>query len=384
MVFLVENLISKNNLFMADINLQRKIKLGLKYPLTAKNTILDKFLYKNKATPFPRLINCFITERCNFNCPMCHVKDSRLQKLSELSFQELKPFFNNISPFSPTISLAGGEPLMHPEIIKIIKYLDQKKIVKALVTNGMLLEKMADKLIDSGLDYLAVSLDGPNEPTQYQRGLVKNSFPQIIKGIKKIIKLRGGNPLPHIRIATVISKANINNFDKIYDIINKLGVDQWSISHHFYFYDQIKKQQSNFSQKTGFGNDVWGEYNGKKKILFNTQERKIISQKLKHIQTIIKTSKIKIDLPTTMNVEKFYTGAIPNKKSICTSPFNQVFLRGNGDIEMCHGYILGNIKNNSLLDIWNNQKTKKFQKYISKHKLIPACFRCCSLNPVFD
>ena len=204
---------------MANLNIKKEIKLALKYPLTAKNIVLDKFLFQNKATPFPRLVNCFITERCNFNCPMCHVVTSRLKNMNELSLSDLKKFFDDIAPFSPSISLAGGEPLMHPEIIDIIKYLDKKKIVKGLVTNGLLLEKMAADLINSGLDFLAISLDGPNEATQYERGLVKNSFLQIIKGIKKIIKLRGNNVFPNIRIATVISKANIANFDEIYNVI---------------------------------------------------------------------------------------------------------------------------------------------------------------------
>lgn len=370
---------------MTKLNLKKEIKLGLKYPKTAKNIILDQYLYQNKATPFPRIINCFITERCNFNCPMCHVVSSRLKNLEELPFSVLKPFFDSIAKYSPSISLAGGEPLMHPEIIKIIKYLDSQKIVKGLVTNGMLLEKMSKDIINSGLDFLAISLDGPDEPTQYQRGLVKGSYSQIIKGIKQVIKLRGKSLFPNIRIATVISKANINNFDQIFKIVQALGVDEWSISHHFYYFDKIQKQQSIFSHKTGFGNEVWGEYNGSKKIFFDKSERQIISQKLKNIQDLIYTgkSKVKITLPTTMDIENFYTGTIPNKKSVCTSPFNQVFLRGNGDVEMCHGYILGNIKKDSLKNIWNNHKTKKFQKYIQKNKLIPACFRCCSLNPIF-
>lgn len=370
---------------MAQLSLKKEIKLAYKYPKTAKNVVLDKYLYQNKATPFPRLINCFITERCNFNCPMCHVAKSRLKNLTELSFSDIKDFFDSIALYSPSVSLAGGEPLMHPEIIKIIKYLDKKKIVKGLVTNGMLLDKMAQDLIDSGLDFLAISLDGPDESTQYQRGLIKGSFTQIIKGIKKIIKLRGDRCFPNIRIATVISKANINNFDKIYEIVKKLKVDEWSISHHFYYYDEIQKQQTKIAKKYNFGNDVWGEYNGKNKIFFSKKDRTTISQKLKKIELLIKNndSNVKITLPNTMDVKNFYTGTTPSTKSSCSSPFNQIFLRGTGDVEICHGYILGNIKNQSLKDIWNNQRTKKFQKYIQKHKLIPACFRCCSLKPIF-
>jgi len=368
---------------MAQLNLKKQLYLAKKYPKTAINTLIDPVFYHKKATPFPRLINCFITERCNFNCPMCHVKNSRLEHLQELSLNDLKKFFKQISPYSPSVSLAGGEPLMHPDIIKIIKYLNHQKIVKGMVTNGLLLEEMASDLISSGLDFLAISLDGPDEKTQYKRGLVKNSFPKIINGIKKIIELRGKNPFPNIRIATVISKANIKNFDKIYQIAKELGVDEWSISHHFYYYDKIKQQQKKFGDKNNFGTDVWGEYNGQNKEFFNQEERKIIKEKLAHIQELSKTSKVKITMPTSFDIKNFYTGTIPKKTSTCTAPFNQIFLRGNGDIEICHGYILGNIKDDKIINIWTGQKTTRFQQYIKKHKTIPACFRCCSLNPKF-
>ena len=132
---------------------------------------------------------------------------------------------------------------------------------------------------------------------------------------------------------------------------------------------------------------IQSNYNELLHMMIKLYKDKIQQQSisLDKIQKIIQTgeSKVKITLPTTMDVENFYTGTVPNKKSTCTSPFNQVFLRGNGDIEMCHGYILGNIKTENLQNIWKNTKTLKFQKYIQKHKTIPACFRCCSLNPIF-
>jgi len=370
---------------MINIDLKKKIVLASKYPKTAFHEVTDPVLFGSKATPFPRIVNCFITEKCNFNCPMCHVKHSRLRNLTELKFKNLKPFFDNIAKFSPSVSLAGGEPLMHPEIIKIIQYISRKKMVKGLVTNGLLLEKMSRPLIDSGLDFLAISLDGPDEATQYKRGLVKNSFEKIISGIKKVVKDRKNSLLPNIRIATVISKANLHNFDKIYNIALDLGVDQWSISHHFYYFDEIQKKQDLLSKKKGLGNEVWGEYNGSKKIYFNTKEQKLITSKLEKISLLSKSKKnhLIINLPNSMDIKNFYNGCQPTKQSVCRSPFNQIFLRGNGDVEICHGYILGNIKNDNLKNIWNNQKTKYFQNYIKKHKIMPACFRCCSLEPKF-
>lgn len=371
---------------MSNISPKTLIATALKYPNNAKNLVFDSLFFKNKPTSFPRLINCFITEACNFKCPMCHVVNSRNKINTHLPFADFKKIVFESKKDSPSFQLAGGEPLLHPDIIPMIKLLDDQNIVKLLVTNGLLLEEKAKDLIDSGLDFLAISLDGPDENTQYQRGNVRQSFDKIIRGIDKVVRLREKKMFPHVRIATVISKYNLTNFEKIFDIAEDLGVDQWSISHHFYYYDSIKKQQEKLSQTKNFGSDVWGEDNGSNKIYFSNTERELISQKLKIIRQKISHSntKLRISFPNSTDIESFYTGKLPSPRSKCTSPLYQVYLRGNGDIEMCHGYILGNIKRDTLNHIWHNQKTKRFQQYIKNHRLIPACFRCCSLNPIFD
>ncbi len=368
---------------MINTNLNKKIKLVLNYPQVAINTLFDPIFHHNKATKFPRLINCFITEKCNFNCPMCHVVNSRQKHMNQISFKTIKKIANEGAKYGVSFQLSGGEPLLHPEIIKIISYLHKKNIPTSLVTNGLLLEKYAKEIVNSKLDFLAISLDGPDEATQYQRGYVKNSFNQIIKGIKKIIKLRGNNQFPNIRIATVITKSNLYNFDKIYPIIKKFKVDQWSISHFFYYYDQIKSDQQKFYQKYHTGNDVWGQNLNSNKEYLNPHEQQILKTKINKISSI-KNKKPIISIKNKIDINKYYSGIKPSKTSKCTSPFQQIFLRGNGDVEICHGFIAGNIHQQSLIEIWHSQSVNRFRQIFLKIKTIPACFRCCALDIKFD
>ncbi len=368
---------------MINISLFKKIELAIKYPKVAINTLTDSFFFNKKATNFPRLINCFITEQCNFKCPMCHVGNSRQKYTNILTFSDIKKIAQEGYKKGISFQLSGGEPLLHPEIFKIIKYLHSKKIPTGLVTNGLLLEKYASNIVNSGLDFLAVSLDGPDEQTQYLRGYVKGSFNKIIKGIKKVIKLKGTNHFPNIRIATVINKSNYLNFNKIYFLAKKIKVDQWSISHFFYYYNDIKSNQNKFYKKYKTGNDIWGQDLGFQKNYFNQQEINTIKDKIKKI-TSIKNKKLIISINDKVDLEKYYTGVFPSKKSKCVSPFRQIFLRGNGDVEICHGFIAGNIHQQSLMGIWHSNKVNNFRKIFLKSKIIPACFRCCALDIKFD
>ena len=54
----------------------------------------------------------------------------------------------------------------------------------------------------------------------------------------------------------------------------------------------------------------------------------------------------------------------------------------NGDVVTCRDYsdfITGNIEENSITEIWNNEKYQKFRNVLKDEKLLPICSRCCGL-----
>jgi MoaA/NifB/PqqE/SkfB family radical SAM enzyme len=368
---------------MIKTSIYKKINLAIKYPKVAFNTMFDPIFLKNIPSKFPRIINVFVTEDCNFRCPMCHVVNSRQkQHLQMLSFQTIKKIADEVCNSGVSFQLSGGEPLLHPEIISIIKYLHSKHIPTGLVTNGLLLEKYAKQLVDSGLDFLAISLDGPDETTQFKRGYVSGSFEQIILGIKKICQLRGNKTFPNIRVATVINQTNFNKIDQIYSVFKDISIDHWSISHFFYYYNEIKSNQNKFFKKHHTGNDVWGQNIGNKKEYFTLKQRQVLKQKINYIKKI-KNPKFIISF-NNIDIDKYYSGQKPSKTSFCDSPLRQIFLRGNGDVEICHGFTAGNIHKQSLKEIWHNKAVNNFRTIIANNKTIPACFRCCALDIKFN
>ena len=378
---------------MININKKQKILLASKYKKTAWHALTDSPLYlaRHKATPYPRLINLFITENCNFACPMCHVKKSRgyyqEKKTGGLSLPDLLPLIKEAGRYGSAFQIAGGEPLLHKDIMEVIENISRYKMPKGLTTNGLLLEKYARRLVAAGLDFLAVSLDGCNEEYQYRRGLVPGSFAAAVRGIKKVVEARGKKSLPNIRVATVVAPMNMDNFEKVLDVAREAGADQWSLSHYFYYFDKIKKAQGDFGRKHAMGFDVWGDYAGEKKEFYTDAEIAKIKQKYAELFRKIDTREIgdmAVSIQRDVDIEKYYKGYSPQAGSVCHSPYQQVFIRGNGDVEMCQGYILGNIKKDSLKNIWTNEKARHFRDIFAKNSgTMPACFRCCALDIKF-
>jgi MoaA/NifB/PqqE/SkfB family radical SAM enzyme len=98
-----------------------------------------------------------ITRRCNLSCGYC----SEYDNFSEpLPFDDLKARIDAIHKLhAANITLLGGEPLMHPDIIEIVKYARRKANV-SIVTNGFLLRNgVIEELNRAGLNNLTVSVD---------------------------------------------------------------------------------------------------------------------------------------------------------------------------------------------------------------------------------
>ena len=60
------------------------------------------------------------------------------------------------------MALQGGEPLVHPEIVRLVSQITGGGIACGLITNGWFLPRYIDRLAAAGLDRLIISIDSPN------------------------------------------------------------------------------------------------------------------------------------------------------------------------------------------------------------------------------
>ena len=63
---------------------------------------------------------------------------------------------------------------------------------------------------------------------------------------------------------------------------------------------------------------------------------------------------------------------------ICTIPWIMPTINPNGDVSNCIGNTIGNIKNESFWDIWNNEKAQKLRDSLVKDGKFTICTKCCN------
>jgi radical SAM protein with 4Fe4S-binding SPASM domain len=84
----------------------------------------------------------------------------------------------------------GGEPLLHKELPEMIKYVSEKGLESRVYTNACLLDReWSERLLDSGLDFLGVSIDGDNKE-EYESVRIGADFDEVVSNIRTFLELK--------------------------------------------------------------------------------------------------------------------------------------------------------------------------------------------------
>ncbi|MDD5146035.1 MAG: radical SAM protein [Candidatus Pacebacteria bacterium] len=188
-----------------------------------KHNWIDEVRYSRRVlTP---LISFIITNRCNFNCPHCSRSLSNFDKDLSVSTFEMVLREGKKMNFS-TVSLTGGEAILHPRFKEFLKLLKKYDYRFNFVSNGWLYEDYWNDVKDykDNLAAIFLSLDGA---TAEIHDAVRNrigSFDRVIEAIK----FYRDKKIP-VGINFCITGDNYHQIEKVADLCLELGV--WSIKY---------------------------------------------------------------------------------------------------------------------------------------------------------
>ena len=164
-----------------------------------------------------------ITTRCNQKCAYCH----GFRNIPELSLEENKEVLMKLIRAGVNyITFSGGEALLYPNIIELLKIAKQNGVKSKLITNGSIIannEKMREAI--NYLDTITLSLDTINDDINEQMGRGKNHFAEI----KKVLDILNGKNI-RIKINTVVTKLNIDYIEELGEFLNSnYKINEWRI-----------------------------------------------------------------------------------------------------------------------------------------------------------
>ena len=359
-------------------------RLALRFPQTALHMLRD-CVAGSRPAPFPRRLGLFLTNRCNFACPMCAVGDARNEGLArggDLPFELLEKVLAECSPYQPVVDLIGGEPLLYPHLIEGVKLASQRNVLTALTTNGLKLEEHAENLVRAGLPLLQISLDGWDEPSQEARGLVKGSFDGIRKGVRAVQQARGKGPFPTIRILTAITRVNYAHLDRIQSVVAGLGVRSWGISNYFYLNRNAHERHQIFSLAHGLSGSVAAQ-TIPDDIYLSRQQVWDLKSSLRRVQQQNLRHRLRIAYSWNIDVDAYYSTREASRSSICDLPYTRLDVHTDGHIAVCvSGKRVGQVGCDSIAGIWRGRLMAGHRALYERTRPMPMCFRCCGLSQI--
>ncbi|MFZ0138990.1 MAG: radical SAM protein [Candidatus Sulfotelmatobacter sp.] len=170
----------------------------------------------------PRLIFWELTKGCNLRCIHCRASATELSSPNDLTTETARDIIDQIAAVStPILVLSGGEPLFRKDIFELARYGTDKGLRVALATNGTLVTKqVAQKIVDSGVRRVAISLDGADALTHDTFRGIPGAFDAAITGFRNLKDLGMS-----VQINTTIARHNAHQLPQVLELAKSLGAD---------------------------------------------------------------------------------------------------------------------------------------------------------------
>jgi len=288
----------------------------------------------------PLSISIEPTTTCNLHCPEC---PSGLRSFSRATGDLNKDFFKRIideihQELLYLIFYFQGEPYINPDFLSMVKYASNKKLYTITSTNGHFLsDENARKTVESGLDRLIISLDGTTQKVyeSYRKG---GNIEKVLEGTRNIVKWKKKlkSRKPYLLFQFLVVRPNEHQIDEVKTLAKQIGVDG---------------------------------------VLFKTAQIYDYKNGNSLIPTIDKYSRYRKNDDGSYSLKN----KLANK---CWKMWHSNVITWDGKVVPCcfdkdAKMVMGDLKDNSFYDIWDNGNYSVFRDAISKGRdQIEMCKNC--------
>lgn len=299
---------------------------------------------------YPYLLEIEPSNICNINCPLCPSPGSSITRKKQIMpYDKFVKVIDNARNIIHNVYITGtGEPLLHKDIWKMVRYASNSNLSVSLSTNATLFTKeFIEEMLRSGLDKLILSFDGISKES-YTRFRAGANFESVKANIEKICHRRSelGLKKPFLEWQFILNRYNEKEVEKARELSINWGIDRFhvktlSLNEHLYSNEEVIKLA--------------------KQWLPSPDK---IPLKLRYSLDGSKLTKLK-EKKSCFLAKRASVVLVDGSVSVCCMDIN-----GN--------YSVGNAVLQPFARIWNSTKYRQMRKKAIACKL-PICSRC----PIF-
>jgi MoaA/NifB/PqqE/SkfB family radical SAM enzyme len=309
------------------------------------------------------------TNRCNLPCTTCPRTFEELEPAANMSWELFRSIVDQYPNIVRVVLHGVGEPLMVPNLPRMIRHLKARGTYVLFNTNGTLLnERRSRELIASGLDELRVSLDAADvQAFKAVRG--KDAFDRIVANVRKFRTLQHSLAAEKPRVSLWLTglKETVAQLPAFVDLAHGIDVPEVHLQRLVYFPDGqglARAEQALFAQLDA----------GEEALIREAEARAAAHG-------------IVFDASGATEPGTSLRRADEERPwSLCTRPWTLMYFTAHGRALPCciapfsmRGYdafTLGDATQQSLREIWNGEAYRKFRGGLLSDAPPTCCAHC--------
>ena len=357
----------KINMYLRQMALKTAYKgqgaIGSRSEMQQRKAFNEKLAHERmkKAAPvnkaMPTYLTIGTTVKCNLSCPMCIRRTVPEIDINSptMDITLYRKIAKEVFPYLKTVAFSvGGEPLASENIFEEMHLARKYGVDIEITTNGTLMnnDKIIQALINS-VSILNISFDAATKKTyeSIRKGAI---YEKVINNIKRFNDIKKKRNKPKLCFYLVLMKSNIEELPKWVELTKQLGADFITVAHMVVFSEELKNESLIFHKELA------------NKYIIKASEKAA-------------EFGINFSFPALYNYKnKTKLINTPHKKG-CSFLWKKSWIEWNGDVVPCcnpQRYIVGNVCDESLAEIWNNQFYQELRRKIHSDNPVAMCKNC--------
>jgi MoaA/NifB/PqqE/SkfB family radical SAM enzyme len=349
-----------------------------------KNRVRWYYRHRDYAPP-PSMITLRVTNQCNLRCTQCgqwgdngvfHDRDRA--RTGDLTTAQWQRFLDQMSGTCPHVYFFGGEPMLRTDLLALVKHAAGRGMITGINTNGTFLRGRGAEIVEAGLDYILVSVDGPREVNNLIRIGTRDAFGLATAGVQELVEARKRrkDACPLIEVFMTLTTANQGEILSTAKIARELGADYFSLAAGMFTTPQLAAE-SERAYRAEFGVSP-AFYRGFVRDVTGMQPQAILRDVTAARQLWGK--RFKEYPPIDFDLAQYYHHPEqPLSNRPCIAPWLTMQIMPDGTMTFCEDFAdlpCGNITREHPLDLWNNSRSREWRRRIRTKGVFSAESRC--------
>jgi MoaA/NifB/PqqE/SkfB family radical SAM enzyme len=321
----------------------------------------------NAASP-PLCVYLEVTNRCNLLCTTCPRTFETLEPPADMDWTLFTSIVDQLPGLRRAVLHGVGEPMLVPELPRMIRYLKDRGVHVLFNTNGTLLrEKRFRELIACGLDELRVSLDAADAAT-YTLVRGRPFFDRIVRDVSAMTAYQreSGSATPRVSLWLTGLRETIQQLPDFVRLAARMGVAEVHL------------------QRLVFDEAGFGMARAESSLFEHTQAEE--NAAVAEAVALGRSLGVALDASGATEPGLSLQRQGDRPWSTCRRPWSLMYFTAHGRALPCciapfsargyETYTLGDARTQSLADIWNGGDYQNFRAQLLGESPPSPCANC--------